>query len=437
MASKTKTLDIYIGEEQCGTLQEDRHGQLSFEYLHGYNGVSLSLSMPVSLERYGDRTVRPYLMGLLPDEATTRNAIGAQHGVSGNNPFRLLEIIGLDCPGAVQAYPHNVALPAKEGAGKLSKLKESDIEQILASLREDAASAWTDNDSPSSGGRWSLAGCQAKIALRQQDGEWYSCNGNAASTHILKPGVVGYDKQALVEHISMQAARLAGLPVAKTQYRLFGSEPGVIIERYDRTIDDAGHVLRIHQEDFCQALSISPEIKYAEQGGPTTPQIIDMLKTTGVNAKENIYRFILYLFFNYLIGATDAHGKNHSIAHVAPGEVRLAPLYDVASIAPYETLVPRRRKPLRAALSIGGENRFGEVGKKNIEKMVRDCQLAELGFDAELLYDRFSKMAKIVPSAVQTALEEARKDKLLGIDDIANAMQKEIAGNCARSLENL
>lgn len=291
--------------------------------------------------------------------------------------------------------------------------------------------------SPLSGGRWSLAGCQAKIALRQQDRDWYGCNGNAASTHILKPGIVGYDNQALVEYISMRAARLTGLPVANTHYRLFGSEPGIIIERYDRTRDNAGHVLRIHQEDFCQALSISPEIKYAEQGGPTTPQIIGMLKTTRVNAKENIYRFILYLFFNYLIGATDAHGKNHSLIHAAPGDVRIAPLYDVASIAPYESLAPRKRKPLRAALSIGGENRFGEVGRKNIEKMVHDCQLDEMGLDTEMLCDRFSKMAKIIPSSIQTALEEGRKDKLLGIDDIADAMQKEIAGNCARSSENM
>ena len=435
MKTKTQTLDIYIGDEQCGRLQEHAPGQLSFEYLHEYRGVPLSLSMPVSLERYDDRVVRPYLMGLLPDESSTRNVIGAQHDVSGNNPFRLLQVIGLDCPGAVQALPHGSRPSAEEGISEQSELQEGDIESILSSLREDAASAWT--SSPLSGGHWSLAGCQAKTALRQEEEAWYRCNGNVASTHILKPGVAGYDKQALVEYLSMQTAHLVGLPVANTRYRLFGSEPGIIIERYDRIRNDDGRVLRIHQEDFCQALSISPDIKYAEQGGPSTPQMIDMLKLTGANAKENTYRFILYLFFNYLIGATDAHGKNHSLVHIAPNDIRIAPLYDVASVAPYESLATRKRKPLRAALSIGGENRFGEVGRKNIEKMAHDCQLEEMGLGSELLCDRFSKMAKAIPKALQAAIEVAQKDKLQDIDDMAIAMQKEIAGNCARSLERL
>ena len=76
---------------------------------------------------------------------------------------------------------------------------------------------------------------------------------------------------------------------------------------------------------------------------------------------------ILYLFFNYLIGATDAHAKNHALLHVGRDDVRLAPLYDVASMAPYRSLAPTQRKPLRAALSIGGENRFGMVGSRNVE----------------------------------------------------------------------
>lgn len=435
MTKEPKILDIYIDETLCGTLREDAYGQLSFEYARGYRGVPLSLSMPVGLECYGDRIVRPYLMGLLPDEASTRNFIASQHDISGNNPFRLLEIIGHDCPGAIRAYSHGSFPPTGNAIYNLTKLREADIESILASLRDNAASAWTDD--PLSNGHWSLAGCQAKIALRFERGCWYRCDGAAASTHILKPGVTGYDNQALIEHISMQTARFAGLPVARTRHQTFGSESGIIVERYDRARDNAGHIVRIHQEDFCQVMGISPDAKYAEQGGPTTPRIVEMLKTTGKNARENVYRFILYLFFNYLIGATDAHGKNHSLVHIAPGDTRIAPLYDVASIAPYETLAPRKRKPLRSALSIGGENRFGEVGRKNIEKMVYSCQLEEMDLDAEMLCDRFAKMAKVIPEATQSAIEEARRERLQGIDDVADAMQREIAANCTRSLERM
>ena len=432
MTGKAKTLNVYIAGAFCGQLAEDRHGRIFFEYDPSYCGVPLSLSMPTGLERYGDRVVRPYLMGLLPDEASTRTAIGTKFGISGNNPFRLLEIIGFDCPGAVQICPPNVDLPTGNDAHDLVELSENDIEEKLAAVRHNAAAAWSSEIEPE--GHWSLAGCQAKFALRKKDGRWFECAGAAATTHIMKPGVVGLSNQALVEYLSMKTASATGLPVARVDYRMFGSEPAIIVERYDRERSRSGKILRIHQEDFCQALSISPDVKYAEQGGPATPRIIELLKTTGKNARESVYRFILYLFFNYLIGATDAHAKNHSILFAAPDDMRLAPLYDVASIAPYQSLAPTKRKPIRAALSIGGENRFGMLKRSDVEKMARDCHLDDLDLDASLLCEKLVAMANIVPDALQAVIGDAQLRKLHGIDEIADAMQSEIENNCKRTL---
>ena len=361
MNGKTKTLDVYIAGTLCGQLAEDRHGRISFEYDPNYCGVPLSLSMPIGLGRYDDRAVRPFLMGLLPDEASTRGAIGAKFGVSGNNPFRLLEIIGLDCPGAVQICPPNVGLPTGNSAHDLVELSENDIEEKLAAVRHNAAAAWGSEIEPE--GRWSLAGCQAKFALRAQSGRWFECTGASATTYIMKPGVVGLSNQALVEHLSMKTASATGLPVAKTDYR-----------------------------------------------------------------------FILYLFFNYLIGATDAHAKNHSFLLVAPNDMRLAPLYDVASIAPYQSLAPTKRKPIRAALSIGGENRFGMLKQADIEKMARDCRLDDLDLDADLLCEKLVMMANIVPDALRAVIDDAQSRELHGIDKVASALQSEIEGNCKRTL---
>lgn len=432
MTGETKTLNVYIAKTFCGQLAEGRHGRISFEYDPNYCGVPLSLSMPVGLERYDDRAVRPYLMGLLPDEASTRAAIGAKFGVSGNNPFRLLEIIGFDCPGAVQICPPNVDLPTGNDAHDLVELSENSIEEKLAAVRHNAAAAWSSKIEPE--GHWSLAGCQAKFALRARSGRWFECAGASATTHIMKPGVIGLSNQALVEYLSMKTASATGLPVAKVDYRMFGSEPAIIVERYDRAQSRSGEILRIHQEDFCQALGVSPDIKYAEQGGPTTPQIIELLKATGKNAQENVYRFILYLFFNYLTGATDAHAKNHSILLVAPSDMRLAPLYDVASIAPYQSLAPTKRKPIRAALSIGGENRFGMLKRADVEKMTRDCRLDDLGLDADLLCEKLVMMANIVPDALRAVIDDAQSRELHGIDEVASALQGEIEDNCKRTL---
>ncbi len=432
MDNADRILDVYISGTFCGQLVEDRNGAVSFEYAPGYDGVPLSLSMPVGLAKYNDRVVRPYLMGLLPDESATRGAIGSHYGVSPNNPFRLLGAIGMDCPGAVQVCSHGAVPPTEDSQRDLVELSDEDIEAKLAAVRENAAAAWV--DAPPTEGHWSLAGCQAKFTLRREGNRWFDCIGAAASTHIVKPGVAGFTNQALVEFISMRLAEKIGLPVAKTNFRMFGSEPAIVIERYDRMRDEAGHVLRIHQEDFCQALSVMPDVKYAELGGPATPQIMAMLKTTSKQARENAYRFVLYLFFNYLIGATDAHAKNHSLMLFSPEDVRIAPLYDVATIAPYRSLAPQKRKPLRAALSIGGENRFGMLGADNVEKMVRDCNLDELELSTDLLCGRLGTMAKLIPNALDNVVAEARAQGLPGIEDIEEAMQKEIASNCSRTL---
>ena len=433
-ARRNSQLAVFIGDARCGTLAEAVTGALSFRYEASYEGVPLSLSMPIGLAEYGDRVARPYFMGLLPDEEATRAAIGAKYGVSGDNPFRLLACIGGDCPGAVRVLADDAADGTRTSSAALVELSDEDVAALLAAVRENASAAWTGWGEL--GGRWSLGGCQAKLALCRRGGTWFRCEGSAPSTHILKPGVAGMDNQALVEYLSMRVADAIGLPTAGVSFERFEDEWAVVIERYDRA-RNGQMVERIHQEDLCQALGVSPLRKYADQGGPSTPQILALLKETGAHARDNVYRFVLYLFFNYLIGATDAHAKNHSLVFPAAGQVRLAPLYDVASIAPYKSLAPSRHKPLRAALSIGGENRFGFVGGEEVERMAGQCGLEECGLGAEMLKRRFAEMAEAIPPALAAELERATADGLPGVEQVADPMLKEIGANCRRTLSAL
>jgi serine/threonine-protein kinase HipA len=52
-------------------------------------------------------------------------------------------------------------------------------------------------------------------------------------------------------------------------------------------------------------------------------------------ADQTLARFFDALAWNWLIAGTDAHAKNYSLL-LAGGQVRLAPLYDIASALPYE-----------------------------------------------------------------------------------------------------
>lgn len=435
MSGKEKFLNVYLSGIHCGKLFEAKNGALSFEYDTFYSGVPLSVSMPIGVSRYENRTVRSFLLGLLPDDLGTRSAIGLPYGVSGENPFRLLKIIGLDCPGAVQVLESEKGDLREEAPEDLKELSDNDIEQKLYNVRKSAASAWT-KSSPSEG-HWSLAGCQAKFALRKKDNRWFECLGPAATSHILKPGVAGFDQQALVEYLSMQIAAEIKLSVAKVEYQLFGDEPAIVVERYDRDVFSDGSIRRIHQEDFCQALSINPISKYAEDGGPSTPQIVKLLKKTGKASRDNIYVFLLYLFFNYLIGATDSHAKNFSLLLRSEDDIRLAPLYDVASMAPYRSLAPERHRPLRAALSIGGENRFGRVGVQQIEKMVSNCALETYGLTVDLLTKRMASMAEVIPPATESVVERAVSQGVSGAAEVGAKMVKEISAHCGRTLAQL
>ena len=234
--------------------------------------VPLSSAMPLSTREYRDKTVLPYLWGLLPEDIATRKRVAAEANISYNNPFALLGIIGLDCPGAVQFSRQSEKAPREE---RLVPVNESDIAYRLSQLRNNNSGWIATNE------HWSLGGQQNKFALRRQDNLWFACEGAAATTHILKSGVHGLSHQALNEYVCMQVARKCGINVAKTEYCEFegerGTEPAIVIERYDRVVLDK-NVTRLHQEDFCQALGCLPDNKYTMYGGPGAADILKFLR---------------------------------------------------------------------------------------------------------------------------------------------------------------
>ena len=75
----------------------------------------------------------------------------------------------------------------------------------------------------------------------------------------------------------MRTAERCGVATAHVDYRFFEDEPALIVERYDRVRDASGRVVRLHQEDLCQALSVMPDSKYAEDGGPSARDVLRLL----------------------------------------------------------------------------------------------------------------------------------------------------------------
>lgn len=431
---KDRRLDVYIVGQHAGVLTQSSSGSLSFRYLEGYRGAPLSSSMPLSTRVYRDKAVLPYLWGLLPEDPAVRKRIAAEEGVSHNNPFALLGVIGLDCPGAVQFCSRDASVLREEA---LVPVGDREIARRLALGRGADGSGWlTQNE------HWSLGGQQSKFALRRQDGKWFSCEGAAATTHIFKSGVRGLAHQALNEFVCMRAAAGLGINAAQVEYTEFegdqGVEPAIIIERYDRRADADGHVVRLHQEDLCQALGCLPDNKYTMYGGPSVFDVLQLLSSTGATAQESVVGFLQMLFFNYLIAGTDAHAKNYSIILSADGSRRLAPMYDVASIAPYVDRAQWRVKPPKLVMSIGGENRVGCVGFGNLRRLVERCELGRLNITAEGCADLIIAYAQIIPRKLAEVFDGLEATAAAPVArELRWSMEKPIAQLCRRSAARL
>ena len=281
-----------------------------------------------------------------------------------------------------------------------------------------------------------MGGNQGKFALAMRKGQWCSCQGSAATTHIFKNGVLGYKLQALNEFVCMRTAAACGIDAADVVYEFFEDEPALVVSRYDRVESD-GNVKRLHFEDVCQALSVMPSMKYTSDGGPTARDLVRLLATTGDAARRNLMAFTEQLFFNCLIGAPDAHAKNYSLGLGPNGLARLAPMYDVASALAYEGM----ERTGRLAMAIGGENRFGRVGEGAIRRYAgsQDKTLADIlarhGLTESVCLECMARLARCIPSAMEQVFEE--NILVPGMDELGVHLLEPVKKNCARTLDLL
>lgn len=384
----TASLIAIINGREMGHLTRNARGRLAFTYDESWRmargAYPLSLSMPLAAATHGHRAIEAFLWGLLPDNENVLDRWARRFQVSARNPFALLSHVGEDCAGAVQfVRPDRLEAVVGEGPPTIEWLDEEGIAERLRALRADHA-AWR---IPRDTGQFSLAGAQPKTALLFEDGRWGVPSGRTPTTHILKPPTGQFDGHAENEHLCMRLAASLGMPVARSEVRWFKDQVAIVVERYDRDRSPSG-IVRVHQEDLCQTLSILPTKKYENEGGPGARAAVDLLRNVSGRPQEDVQRFVDALVFNWLIAGTDAHAKNYAVLIGAEGRARLAPLYDVASVLPYDFDLQR----VRLAMKIGGVYRLRDIGAHQWLKLA-----TELRLDSNALLDRIVEMAAIIP----------------------------------------
>jgi serine/threonine-protein kinase HipA len=420
-------LSVYLNGRLVGRLRRESTGAIDFRYdkdwLAWGNAIPVSISLPLREDRYVGDPVVAVFENLLPDSDDIRRRVAERSHAAGADAYNLLAAIGRDCVGALQFLPEG-AEAGLAGALDARSASDQEIATLLGDLSRNPLGIGADEAF-----RISLAGAQEKTALLYWKDKWYFPHGTTATTHILKPQIGtlpnGIDLTNSVEneYLCLELVAALGLSAAKSTIIDFAGKRVLAIERFDRTWTSDGRLLRIPQEDCCQALSVPPSRKYESDGGPGIRALMDLLKGSDTPEADQRTLFKAQIVF-WLLGATDGHAKNFSIRLAPGGRFRLTPLYDIVSTQPSLDAGQITQNQMKLAMAIGANRHYVVhtiVGRHFIQtakscgladRMAKDV-IAELGDSAAQSVERaLSALPKDFPEKIATSIANGVKRRL-------------------------
>lgn len=460
-----RRLDVSIEMEgrqrEVGCITGDTEFNAEFRYSEDYLDSPfarpISLSLPLRAEAYNYEQTRIFFEGLLP-EGFLRRTVAENNRTDQSDYLSLLEMLGAECLGAIQIKGADYELIEPE-----YRPLPPDLMFRLAS---EGATTSADLVVES---HLSLTGASGKIgAYRDEDGNWYLPVGSAPSTYIIKQSHIRYDHIVQNEQLALQTARIAGINVPESSIieadhsalnvsaapesidhqdrsaeidanpaenssqalrPVTVSYPGrssrpisteIVLfatERYDRTLEGSVRTLsglpcplRLHQEDFGQALGIAPSNKYEKAGDQHMKKMFDLLRRYSASPIEDQMKLWDMIVFHWLIGNTDGHIKNFSLIYDRHlSSVRLAPAYDIISTIVYDT------HSTDMAFSIGGEIDWRKVDRDSFVRAAEEIKLSR-----KIFMDRFDALAARFKPALMQAAEEMKAAGFEEAGDLAS-----------------
>ncbi len=359
-----KTLNVYFEQTRVGALSIDGRRRFSFQYskkwLASPDAFQISISLPMQEEIFSNDKVKSFFSNLLPESAV-RELIAKRLGISDKNDFMLLKRIGGECAGAVTILPES-EIPESPDQYKYRFLSGGQLAALIKDIPRRPLLAGEE------GIRISLAGAQEKLALFYKDTSFYIPENGAPSNFILKPGMAHYQYSIENKCFCMMLAKAVDLNVPLVKIVQKDNQKVLLIKRYDRILDN-DVLKRLHQEDFCQAMGLSHELKYQAEGGPGLKACFDLVRAYSANPIKDFQQLLHWVFFNYLIGNMDGHAKNLSFIYLAK-QIRLAPFYDMLCTSVYEGLSQK------FAMRIGGENRPEWIMERHWKRFAEEIKVS-------------------------------------------------------------
>jgi serine/threonine-protein kinase HipA len=359
MVRTAMTLQVLMNGYAVGYLSKSPNGSISFWYDQSWlltaEARPISLSLPLTSKKYEDARVYNFFDNLLPDNNSIRSKIQSRFNVTTNQPFDLLRAVGADCVGAIQLCENQLIPNVRTITANPLSLAE--IAELLTGYQNVPLGMILAVDDF----RISLAGAQEKTALLWHHQQWHRPTGATPTSHIFKLpiGVIrhsGLNLQDSCENewLCLEIAKAFGLPTANAQMQVFDGVKVLVVERFDRRwSSDLSWLMRIPQEDCCQALGVSSHLKYQADGGPGIAEIMKLL-VGSKNAEDNREQFFRSQVLFWLLGAIDGHAKNFSVYIEANGSYRLTPLYDVISAYPLLANKSLSGQKVKMAMAVKG-----------------------------------------------------------------------------------
>jgi serine/threonine-protein kinase HipA len=403
-------LDVRLDgfDAPVGVFVRDERGAVAFAYNRSYlanpNATPLSLSLPLAGGPYPDVAARAFFDNLLQERDGALTEVMEREGLSRDDIAGLLFHLGKDCAGALSVLP--VGSPPAKVPGDYQRdyvpIPPDRLAAIVEALHNRRRlPAGMEDPSP-------LAGVQSKIALTiLPDGRFAEPNpgSGAPTTHILKVPDQGHKRDARYEAEAMDLSRMLGMETAEATALAVGGIEALLVTRFDRGRDRQGRVVRLHQEDFAQALGLPASMKYERRGREgrrfDVSGIRKILEQT-VDPAQAKEAFNQATMFDLLVGNADGHAKNFALLYEPAGRVRLAPRYDILPTRLDDSLTDE------LAYSIGNAKTLEEVTPSALDAFLQALGI-ENAAGRKRLAQRYAKEIAFALAGRLKALEKNEK----------------------------
>ena len=411
-------LRVYLNNRRVGTLSREASGAVGFFYeadwLDWEHALPVSLSLPLRETPYRGEPVSAVFENLLPDSDKLRRLVAEKVGARGTDAYSMLTKIGHDCVGALQFIAGEEDAPDATGKIEGEAVDAATIEKILNGLSQAPLGLASDD-----GFRISVAGAQEKTALLWYNGQWIKPHGTTPTSHLIKtqigklPDGIDLSDSVENEYYCLKLTAAFGLPVNTATIETFGETKALVIERFDRRWTKDGRLLRLPQEDCCQALSVPPTLKYQNEGGPGMIDVLGLLNGSDTPIEDQDIFLKAQIIF-WLMGATDAHAKNFSVFLSPGGSYRMTPLYDIVTAQGALEARQIERKQMKMAMSVGNSRhyRFDQVhGRHFVQTAMRS------GMSKKRAMAIIEEIAVCAPKALESANANLPKDFTTSVVD--------------------